>query len=92
MFHDMGLTAAHSSAHERFEVDGEGAHDDHRVDDDHWEQPGNLFRKMTKAQQQLLFENTARAMHGRTSSSAMWRIYLSAARRWGCQPSIYVEL
>jgi catalase len=37
-------------------------HWDHRVDDDHWEQPGNLFRKMTPAQQQLLFENTARAM------------------------------
>jgi catalase len=43
-------------------VDGDGAHYDHRVDDDHWEQPGNLFRKMTKAQQQVLFENTARAM------------------------------
>src|ERR1700726_4645166 len=41
---------------------GDGAHWDHRVDDDHWEQPGNLFRKMTPAQQQLLFENTARAM------------------------------
>src|ERR1700732_5079168 len=25
-------------------VDGDGAHYDHRVDDDHWEQPGNLFR------------------------------------------------
>jgi len=43
-------------------VDGDGAHYDHRVDDDHWEQPGNLFRKMTPAQQQALFENTARAM------------------------------
>src|ERR1700720_3796638 len=43
-------------------VDGEGAHWDHRVDDDHWEQPGNLFRKMTPAQRQALFENTARAM------------------------------
>src|SRR5437868_8117991 len=43
-------------------VDGDGAHWDHRVDDDHWEQPGNLFRKMTPAQQQALFENTARAM------------------------------
>jgi catalase len=31
-------------------VDGDGAHYDHRVDDDHWEQPGSLFRKMTKAQ------------------------------------------
>src|ERR1019366_7964807 len=25
MFHDMGLTTAHSSAHERFEVDGANA-------------------------------------------------------------------
>lgn len=30
--------------------------------DDHYEQPGNLFRKMSPGQQQLLFENTARAM------------------------------
>jgi catalase len=43
-------------------VDGDGAHWDHRVDDDHWEQPGNLFRNMTPAQQKVLFENTARAM------------------------------
>jgi catalase len=43
-------------------LEGDAAHWDHRVDDDHWEQPGNLFRKMTPAQQQLLFENTARAM------------------------------
>ena len=33
-----------------------------RVDDDHWEQSGNLFREMTSAQPQVLFENTARAM------------------------------
>src|ERR1700761_1383160 len=43
-------------------IEGEAAHYDHYVDDDHWEQPGNLFRLMTPAQQQLLFENTARAM------------------------------
>src|SRR5690348_7789423 len=43
-------------------IGGEAAHWDHRVDDDHWEQPGNLFRKMTPAQQQALFGNTARAM------------------------------
>jgi catalase len=43
-------------------IEGDAAHWDHRVDDDHWEQPGNLFRKMTPAQQLLLFENTARAM------------------------------
>jgi catalase len=41
---------------------GEAAHFDHRQDDDHWEQPGNLFRMMTSAQRQVLFENTARAM------------------------------
>ena len=42
----------------------EGAADryDHRLEDDHWEQPGNLFRLMSPAQQQVLFENTARAM------------------------------
>jgi catalase len=43
-------------------IEGDAAHWDHRLDDDHWAQPGNLFRKMTPAQQQLLFENTARAM------------------------------
>ncbi len=43
-------------------LDGDAARYDHRLDDDHWEQPGNLFRLMTPAQQQALFENTARAM------------------------------
>lgn len=28
------------------------------------EQPGNLFRKMTPEQKQLLFDNTARAING----------------------------
>jgi catalase len=37
---------------------------DHYADDDHYEQPGNLFRKMTPAQQQVLFENTAPAISG----------------------------
>jgi catalase len=31
-------------------------------DDDYYSQPGNLFRLMSAAQQQALFENTARAM------------------------------
>lgn len=35
---------------------------DHRVDDDHYHQPGDLFRKMTEVQKQTLFDNTARAM------------------------------
>jgi catalase len=43
-------------------IEGDAAHWDHRVDDDHWEQPGNLFRAMTRTQQQALFDNTARAM------------------------------
>jgi catalase len=34
------------------------------LEDDHWEQPGNLFRKMTPEQKQLLFDNTARAING----------------------------
>ncbi|MEA4930561.1 MAG: catalase-related domain-containing protein, partial [Anaerolineaceae bacterium] len=31
-------------------------------DDDYYTQPGKLFRLMSKEQQQVLFENTARAM------------------------------
>ncbi|WP_377831218.1 catalase (plasmid) [Bradyrhizobium lupini] len=44
------------------EWSGAAAHWDHRVDDDHYEQPGNLFRKMLSAHRQVLFDNTARAM------------------------------
>ncbi|MFD7953865.1 catalase [Streptomyces ardesiacus] len=33
-------------------------------DDNYFEQPGNLFRQMTPEQQQVLFENTARAING----------------------------
>jgi catalase len=43
-------------------IEGDATWWDHRVDDDHYEQPGNLFRKMSPDQQRLLFENTARAM------------------------------
>jgi catalase len=46
------------------QLDGVAKHWDHRVDDDHWEQPGALFRLMTPAQQQCLFENTARQLSG----------------------------
>jgi catalase len=42
------------------ELEGAAAHWDHRVDDDHYQQSGDLFRKMTPAQQQILFDNTAR--------------------------------
>src|SRR5712664_2326400 len=43
-------------------IDGAAAHWDHRVDDDHYQQPGDLFRKMNAAQRQALFDNTARAV------------------------------
>ena len=51
-----------SLAEPPLEWSGAAAHWDHRVDEDHYEQPGNLFRKMTLVQRQALFENTARAM------------------------------
>ena len=45
-------------------LEGAAAHWDHRVDEDYYEQPGILFRKMSPSQQQALFENTARAIDG----------------------------
>jgi catalase len=44
-------------------LEGDADHYDHRLEDDHWEQPGNLFRKMTPQEKQRLFDNTARAMN-----------------------------
>ena len=45
------------------ELDGAAYQWDYREDDsDYYSQPGDLFRLMTPAQQQVLFENTARAM------------------------------
>lgn len=46
------------------ELSGAAAHWDHRIDDDHYQQPGDLFRLMTQAQQQTLFDNTARQVGG----------------------------
>jgi catalase len=45
-------------------LEGDANHYDHRLEDDHWEQPGSLFRKMSREQKQLLFDNTARAING----------------------------
>jgi catalase len=45
-------------------IEGAAAHWDHRVDDDYYSQPGNLFRLMTPEKQQLLFDNTARSVGG----------------------------
>ena len=44
-------------------VEGAAGHWNYREDDDYYySQPGSLFRPMTPAQQQGLFDNTARAM------------------------------
>jgi catalase len=43
---------------------GEATHWDHRADDDHFMQPGALFRLMKPAEQQRLFDNTARSLGG----------------------------
>ena len=62
-FHPNGAGLwANQPDYEEPPMPGDGAQWDHRVDNDHWEQPGNLFRKMTPAQPKALFENTARAM------------------------------
>lgn len=45
-------------------VEGLADHWNHRVDEDYYSQPGALFRLMTPAQQQVLFENTARSVGG----------------------------
>ena len=46
------------------ELEGYADRYNHYLENDHYEQPGNLFRLMTPAQKQLLFENTARAIKG----------------------------
>ena len=45
-------------------LSGAADHWNHREDDDYYSQPGNLFRLMTAAQQQVLFDNTARNVGG----------------------------
>lgn len=43
-------------------LDGAADHWNHRVDDDYYSQPGALFRLMTSAQKEALFNNTAREL------------------------------
>ncbi len=45
-------------------IEGAADHRNHRVDEDYYSQPGNLFRLLTPEKQQLLFENTARSVGG----------------------------
>jgi catalase len=44
------------------EIEGAAGHWSHRDDTDYYSQPGKLFRLMSGAQQQVLFENTARSL------------------------------
>jgi catalase len=43
-------------------LDGAATHWDHLADDDHWSQPGALFRLMGPDERQRLFDNTARSL------------------------------
>jgi catalase len=45
-------------------LEGAADHWNHRVDDDYFSQPRALFQLMSPAQQQTLFDNTARAISG----------------------------
>ncbi len=45
-------------------IEGAADHWNHRVDEDYYSQPRALFHLMTAAQQQALFDNTARAISG----------------------------
>ncbi len=45
-------------------LQGAADHWNHREDADYYSQPGALFRLMTRAQQDVLFENTARSIGG----------------------------
>jgi catalase len=61
------------------ELEGYADRYNHYLEDDHYEQPGTLFRKMTKEQQQALFENTARAING--ASKEVLRRHIENCRR-----------
>jgi catalase len=58
------LEAQPDYAEPPLKVEGAAARWNHREDTDYFSQPGALFRLMTAAQRQVLFENTARAMTG----------------------------
>jgi len=45
-------------------IEGAADHWNHRVDEDYYSQPGNLFRLITTEKQQVLFENTAASVGG----------------------------
>ena len=50
---------------------GDATRYNHRDGNDDYTQPGNLFRLMTSAQRQRLFENIARAMQGVSAKKSL---------------------
>lgn len=56
----MGNDPAHAAV--PLTIEGAADHWDHRVDEDYYEQPGNLFRMMDTGQRERLFANTAAAL------------------------------
>lgn len=66
-------------------LSGDAGHWDHRVDDDYFSQPGDLFRLMSKEQQQVLFENTASSVGGASVDVQMRHIHhcLQADKAYG---------
>jgi hypothetical protein len=61
-------------------IEGAAGHWNHRVDEDYYSQPGALFRLMTPAQQQVLFENTARSVGGASGRSRNGTLPIAARR------------
>lgn len=59
----LGVWHDHPELHEMpLPIEGDARHWDHYVDEDHFEQPGNLFRLLGPAEQQRLIANTVRSM------------------------------
>lgn len=55
-------------------ITGAADHWNHRVDEDYYSQPGNLFRLMNDRQRQVLFENTARSISGASRETQLRHI------------------
>ncbi|MEI9984154.1 MAG: catalase [Aliidongia sp.] len=58
------LAAQPDFAEPPLQIEGAAARWNHREDTDYYSQPRDLFRMMSPAQQQVLFDNTARAING----------------------------
>lgn len=68
-----------------FSLEGAAYHWDHREDTDYYSQPAALFRLMTEAQREVLFENTARSIGAASLAVKQRHIQhcLNADKRYG---------